>query len=49
MVQVRKFDLNQGPAAAAANYIIQCLDSRLTVEAHRCFSVYGCDAFQRTI
>ena len=52
MAQVRKFDLNQGPAAAAANYITQCVDvstRRLTVEAIVVFSVYGYDAFQKTI
>ena len=27
MAQVCKFDLNQGPAAAAANYITQCVDT----------------------
>jgi hypothetical protein len=37
MAQVGKFDLNQGSAAAAANYAIRCFDSLLTAQIDHIF------------
>jgi hypothetical protein len=43
-----KFDLNQGSASGAANYVIRCLHMSADVEVDRRFSVYAYDAFKRT-
>jgi hypothetical protein len=48
MVQVRKFDLNQGSPAAAAKYVYNVFICLLSCEAVHCFSVWACYAFQGT-